>query len=190
MQETTSGAQGGAKTTLFRTRNAAPATRVEVATFAAGCFWGVEDEFRKTKGVLATAVGYSGGRTKSPTYEAVCNGDTGHAEAVRVEYDPSVVTYAQLVELFWSIHDPTTPNRQGPDYGEQYRSVIFYHSEEQKAQAIASRDRLAKSGELPAKIVTEIIPAAEFTNAEGYHQQYVEKGGAASCHRRRPRPVL
>lgn len=191
MQETTNAPPpGGSKPTLFPTRNARPATHVEVATFAAGCFWGVEDEFRKTKGVLATAVGYSGGHTRNPTYELVCDGDTGHAESVRVEYDPTVVSYAQLVDLFWSIHDPTTPNRQGPDWGDQYRSVIFYHSEQQKQEALASRDRLAKSGELSAPIVTQIVPAAEFTLAEGYHQQYVEKGGAASCHRRRPRPVL
>ena len=190
MQETTPNAPTPVKSALFRTKHAGVAARTEMATFAAGCFWGVEDEFRKTKGVLATAVGYTGGTTKSPSYEQVCYGDTGHAEAVRVEYDPTVVTFDQLVELFWSIHDPTTLNYQGPDYGDQYRSAIFYHSEQQKQQATVSRDRLAKSGELNRPIVTQIVPAVEFTLAEGYHQQYVEKGGAASCHRRRPRPVL
>ena len=180
----------GMTPTLFRTRHgAASAARIEVATFAAGCFWGVEEEFRMTPGVLATAVGYTGGRTARPTYEEVCDGDTGHAEAVRVEFDPSVVSYDQLLELFWSIHDPTTPNQQGPDYGEQYRSAIFFHSEEQKRQALASAEQLAHSGELGRPVVTQIVPAGEFTLAEGYHQQYVEKGGAAACHRRRPRPL-
>jgi peptide-methionine (S)-S-oxide reductase len=172
---------------LVRTRNAPkvlPPT--EVATFAAGCFWGVEAEFRKTPGVVATAVGFSGGHTRDPSYSDVCDGDTGHAESVEVEFDPKVISYQKLLDVFWDLHDPTTVNRQGPDLGAQYRSVIFYHSAEQKAAATASRDRLQRSGELRgAKIVTEIVPAAPFYKAEDYHQQYVEKGGRASCHRRK-----
>jgi peptide-methionine (S)-S-oxide reductase len=180
------------KTGLFRTRFASQvvdAKRIEVATFAAGCFWGVEEEFRKTKGVVATAVGYTGGHTEKPSYEQVCDGNTGHAEAVRVEFDPAVVTYEQLLELFWSIHDPTTLNRQGPDHGEQYRSAIFFHSELQHQQALASKEKLGKSGELNRPIVTEITAAGAFNLAEGYHQQYVEKGGFAGCHRRKERPI-
>lgn len=163
-----------------------PKGKTELATFGAGCFWGVEQEFRKTKGVLATAVGFSGGHTKNPTYKQVCTDTTGHAEVVQVEFDPSVVSFDHLLKLFWDIHDPTTPNRQGPDYGSQYRSAVFYHSAAQQATAIASRDRLQQSGELDAKIVTEISAYAGFTRAEEYHQQYVEKGGIASCHRRKP----
>jgi peptide-methionine (S)-S-oxide reductase len=189
-RDTTTPSLGGIRPTLFRTRHApARAERIEVATFAAGCFWGVEEEFRKTKGVLATAVGYTGGHTKSPTYHQVCDGNTGHAEAVRVEFDPRVVSYDQLLELFWSIHDPTTVDRQGPDVGDQYRSAIFFHSPDQERAAIASRDRLAGSGDLRDPVVTQIVPAVDFTPAEEYHQQYVEKGGAAACHRRRPRPL-
>jgi peptide-methionine (S)-S-oxide reductase len=159
--------------------------KTELAGFAAGCFWGVENEFRKLKGVVATSVGYCGGHTRNPDYHAVCEGDTGHAETVQVEYDPKIISYENLLETFWNLHDPTTPNRQGPDVGEQYRSAIFYYSEPQHQAALASRDRLQRSGELDAPIVTEISPAATFTPAEGYHQQYVEKGGAASCHYRR-----
>jgi len=175
---------------LFRTRQAPrelPPT--EVAAFAAGCFWGVEAEFRKEPGVVATAVGYSGGHTEHPTYREVCSDTTGHAETVMVEYDPRKVSYQHLLDVFWNLHDPTTKNRQGPDVGEQYRSVIFTFSPEQKAQAIASRDRLAQSGELKDPIVTEILPAMPFTPAEPYHQQYVEKGGFASCHVRRKTPA-
>jgi peptide-methionine (S)-S-oxide reductase len=171
---------------LFRTKQAPkdlPPT--EVAAFAAGCFWGVEEEFRKEPGVVATAVGYSGGHTEGPSYEQVCTGRTGHAETVMVEYDPAKVSYAHLIDVFWHLHDPTTMNRQGPDVGEQYRSVVFYFSPEQQQEALASRDRLQRSGELSAPIVTEIIPAAPFYKAEGYHQQYVEKGGRAACHVRR-----
>jgi peptide-methionine (S)-S-oxide reductase len=134
---------------------------------------------------VATAVGYSGGHTEGPSYEQVCTGRTGHAETVMVEYDPSKVSYAHLIDVFWHLHDPTTMNRQGPDVGEQYRSVVFYFSPEQQQEALASRDRLQRSGELSAPIVTEIIPAAPFYKAEGYHQQYVEKGGRAACHVRR-----
>jgi len=161
------------------------ARATKLAAFAAGCFWGVEAEFRKLPGVVATAVGYSGGHTKDPTYPKVCAGDTGHAETVEVEYDPKLISYDALLETFWSIHDPTTPDRQGPDVGDQYRSAIFYFDESQRKAAIASRDRLAKSGELDAPIVTEITAAGPFTKAEEYHQQYVEKGGIASCHFRR-----
>ncbi len=159
--------------------------KVEVASFACGCFWGVEAEFRKEPGVVSTAVGYSGGHTKNPDYKLVCGDTTGHAETVRVTYDPKKTSYDKLLKLFWELHDPTTPNQAGPDFGSQYRSVIFYHSEAQKAAAIKSRDALQRSGELSGKIVTEIVPAQDFTLAEEYHQQYVEKGGRAVCHRRK-----
>jgi peptide-methionine (S)-S-oxide reductase len=171
---------------LYKTKSAPkvlPPT--QLAAFAAGCFWGVEQEFRKQKGVVATAVGFSGGHTKNPTYREVCEHDTGHAETVQVEFDPKVVTYAQLLSVFWDLHDPTTLNRQGPDVGDQYRSAIFYYSAEQKALAQSTREQLQKSGELSGPIVTQIVPATEFTKAEEYHQQYVEKGGWASCHRRK-----
>jgi peptide-methionine (S)-S-oxide reductase len=156
-----------------------------VASFAAGCFWSVEEEFRREKGVVATAVGFSGGHIRNPTYEQVCYEDTGHAETVMVEYDPKVVSYERLLQLFWDLHDPTTPDRQGPDVGDQYRSVIFTHTPEQQAAALASRDKLQRSGELHAPIVTQIVPASDFFKAEEYHQQYVEKGGIAFCHRRK-----
>jgi peptide-methionine (S)-S-oxide reductase len=151
------------------------------ATFAAGCFWGIEAAFRQVKGVLSTAVGYTGGTTDNPTYRDVCTDKIGHAEAVLVEFDPSVVSYDELLDVFWNIHDPTTLNRQGPDFGSQYRSGIFYHNEEQKAAAIASKERLEKSGKYRNSIVTEITPASEFYMAEEYHQQYLEKRGLASC---------
>lgn len=149
------------------------------ATFGAGCFWGVEEAFRKVRGVVSTAVGYAGGLMKNPTYEDVCTDQTGHAEVVEVEYDPSVVSYDELLNLFWSIHDPTTPNRQGPDVGTQYRSAIFYHGPEQQAAAEASKDKLQKSGRFKRPIVTEIKPAKEFYRAEEYHQQYFEKRGVS-----------
>ncbi len=150
------------------------------ASFSAGCFWGVEQEFRQVPGVTDATVGYSGGHTKNPTYEQVCTGTTGHAETVLLEYDPAVVTYERLLDKFWELHDPTTLNRQGPDVGEQYRSIIFYFNEEQKKAALASRDREQKKLKRP--IVTEIIPAADFWRAEEYHQRYLEKhGGAAHC---------
>jgi peptide-methionine (S)-S-oxide reductase len=157
-------------------------TKTELATFAAGCFWGVEAEFRKVKGVIATAVGYSGGHVPNANYKQVCTGNTGHAEVVLVEFDPKVVTYESLLDLFWRLHDPTTLNQQGPDFGEQYRSVIFYFDEAQKEKALLSKMTAQK--EIKNPIVTEIIPAAPFYYAEDYHQQYVEKGGAASCHLR------
>jgi peptide-methionine (S)-S-oxide reductase len=151
------------------------------ASFAAGCFWGVEAAFRQVEGVLETAVGYSGGRTESPTYESVCSGRTGHAETVEVEYDPAKVKYEQLLDVFWENHDPTTLNRQGPDVGEQYRSAIFFQTPEQEAAAIASRERLEKSGRYKRPIVTEIKPASTFYRAEEYHQRYLEKHGLAHC---------
>lgn len=148
---------------------------LEKATFAAGCFWGVESAFRKVPGVVSATVGYAGGSHENPTYEDVCTGRTGHAEAVQLEYDPSTVTYEELLDVFWNIHDPTTPNRQGPDVGSQYRSAIFSHDAEQEAAAIASKEKLDGSGRLPKPIVTEIAPASTFYRAEDYHQGYLEK---------------
>lgn len=158
------------------------AMKTATATFAAGCFWGVEQAFRDVKGVADTAVGYTGGTTKNPTYEQVCAKTTGHAEAVRVEFDPAVISYEQLLEVFWKIHDPTQKNRQGPDIGSQYRSAIFYHTPEQAQAARASKSRLEASGRLGRPVATEITPAAEFYRAEEYHQRYLEKRGGASCH--------
>ena len=155
---------------------------VEKATFAAGCFWGVEAAFRQIKGVVSTQVGYTGGRTQNPSYEDVCTDRTGHAEAVEVTYDPSKVRYEDLLTVFWKNHDPTTPNRQGPDVGEQYRSAIFYHSPEQEQAARASKEKLEKSGRFSRPIVTQIVPAVTFYEAEDYHQQYLEKRGLATCH--------
>jgi peptide-methionine (S)-S-oxide reductase len=154
---------------------------MEKATFGAGCFWGVEAAFRQVQGVGSTAVGYSGGTLKDPTYEDVCTGTTGHAEIVQIEYDPDIVSYEDLLEVFWNIHDPTTLNRQGPDVGAQYRSAIFYHSPEQKAAAMASKERVQNSGKYKKPIVTEITPASQFYRAEEYHQQYLEKRGLVSC---------
>jgi peptide-methionine (S)-S-oxide reductase len=152
------------------------------ATFAAGCFWGVEAAFRKTPGVVSTVVGYTGGHKENPTYQQVCSGRTGHAEAVRVRYDPTKVSYEQLLDVFWGIHDPTTLNRQGPDVGSQYRSAIFYHNESQHIAAEASKKRLEQSGKFNKLIVTEIVPAPKFYRAEEYHQQYFEKHDGAACH--------
>ena len=150
----------------------------EKTTFGAGCFWGVEAAFRKVQGVVSTAVGYSGGTLKNPTYEAVCTDQTGHAEVVQVEYDPSKVSYDDLLDLFWRVHDPTTKNRQGPDIGSQYRSAIYFYSPEQEKAAIASKENLQKSGAYNSRpIVTEITPASEFYRAEEYHQQYFAKHG-------------
>ena len=151
------------------------------ATFAAGCFWGVEATFRQVEGVLSTAVGYTGGTLENPSYRAVCTDTTGHAEAVDVEYDPSKVTYEQLLDIFWENHDPTTLNRQGPDFGSQYRSAIYYHDPRQESAARRSRERLNASGRYPRPIVTEITPASTFYRAEEYHQQYLEKRGLAHC---------
>jgi peptide-methionine (S)-S-oxide reductase len=152
------------------------------ATFGAGCFWGVEAEFRRVKGVTATAVGYAGGHLKNPTYRDVCSDTTGHAEVVQVEYDPAVASYEDLLNVFWENHDPTTLNRQGPDVGTQYRSAIFFHTPEQEAAALASKERQEKSGRHRRPIVTQIEPATDFWRAEEYHQQYLEKRGLASCH--------
>jgi peptide-methionine (S)-S-oxide reductase len=152
------------------------------ATFGAGCFWGVEEAFRQIPGVTATAVGYSGGRVANPTYEDVCSDETGHAEVVEVEYDPKVVAYDRLLDVFWESHNPTQLNRQGPDVGTQYRSAIFFHDAEQEKAAKASRDRLAASGKFARPIVTEISPAQPFWRAEEYHQRYFEKRGGGSCH--------
>lgn len=153
----------------------------EKATFAAGCFWGVEAAFREVKGVVDVTVGYTGGKTMNPTYEEVCTDRTGHAESVLVEFDPKRVTYDQLLDVFWRIHDPTTRNRQGPDLGSQYRSAIFYNSPDQKARAEASKSKLEQSGMLRRPIVTEIVAAREFYPAEEYHQRYYEKHNLASC---------
>jgi len=154
---------------------------MEKATFGAGCFWGVEAAFRRLPGVKATAVGYAGGNTENPTYRDVCAGDTHHAEVVQVEFDPAEISYAQLLNTFWEEHDPTQVNRQGPDVGEQYRSVIFYHTPEQQALAEASKAALEKSGKYSRPLATKIEPAPAFWKAEDYHQQYLEKHGMASC---------
>ena len=156
---------------------------MERATFAAGCFWGVEETFRQTKGVVSTTVGYTGGSVPDPTYEMVCTHTTGHAEAVEVVFDPKVVTYEQLLDVFWHNHDPTQRDRQGPDVGTNYRSAIFYHSPEQQAAAQASLEKLQKSGKFGArKIATQIVPAGPFYRAEEYHQQYLKKRGLSNCH--------
>ena len=154
---------------------------MQKATFGAGCFWGVETAFRQVKGVLSTAVGYSGGTFKEPTYHDVCTGQTGHAEVVEVEYDPSKVSYEELLAVFWNIHDPTTLNRQGPDVGTQYRSAIFFHNPEQEVAAKTSKEQLQHSGRFKKPIVTELTPASPFYRAEEYHQRYLEKHGQASC---------
>jgi peptide-methionine (S)-S-oxide reductase len=153
---------------------------MDKATFAAGCFWGVEDAFRRVEGVHATRVGYCGGVTNSPSYGEVCTGKTGHAEAVEVSFDPGQVSYEQLLEIFWQSHDPTQLNRQGPDRGSQYRSAIFFHSPAQQLAAEQSLARLESSGALRNSIVTEIVPAETFWQAEEYHQQYHLKQGG-SC---------
>jgi peptide-methionine (S)-S-oxide reductase len=155
---------------------------METATFGAGCFWGVEAAFRQVKGVVDAAVGYSGGTQENPTYEQVCTDRTGHAEVVQVTYDPAQVSYDALLKVFWENHDPTQLNRQGPDVGSQYRSVIFFHTPEQEAAARASKEALEKSGKYGRPIATEIVPAAEFYRAEEYHQRYLEKRGLAHCH--------
>lgn len=155
---------------------------LQLATFAAGCFWGVEESFRKIKGVKSTMVGYTGGRWENPTYNDVCADLTGHAEAIQLQYDPQEVSYEDLLEVFWSIHNPTTKNRQGLDYGFQYRSVIFYHTPEQELSARRSIEELEKSGRFRNRIVTDIVPAATFYKAEEYHQKYYEKKGGGSCY--------
>jgi len=155
---------------------------METATFAAGCFWGVEATFRQVPGVVSTAVGYVGGTLENPTYQDVCTDKTGHAEAVQITYDPSKTSYNDLLRVFWQNHDPTTPDRQGPDVGTQYRSVIFYHTPEQEALARASKESLERAGVFKRPVVTEIVPASTFYRAEEYHQQYLEKRGLAQCH--------
>ena len=151
-----------------------------ITTFGAGCFWGVEAAFRQIQGVTTTAVGYLGGTVENPTYQDVCIGSTGHAEVVQVEYDPSQIAYEDLLEVFWNCHDPTTLNRQGPDLGTQYRSAVFFHTLEQEAMALESKEKV--QGRFKRPIVTEITPASTFYRAEEYHQQYLEKRGQASCH--------
>ncbi|HTS05719.1 MAG TPA: peptide-methionine (S)-S-oxide reductase MsrA [Candidatus Eisenbacteria bacterium] len=155
---------------------------MEKATFAAGCFWGVEATFRQLPGVTATRVGYIGGHTENPTYKEVCTDRTGHAEAVEVDFDPAKVPYSDLLNVFWENHDPTQVNRQGPDWGTQYRSAIFFHSPQQQAEASAAKESLEKAHRYPKPIATQIVPAEKFYEAEDYHQQYLEKRGLASCH--------
>ena len=154
----------------------------ETATFGAGCFWGVEAAFRQLPGVVDTAVGYSGGHMLNPTYKDVCADETGHAEVVQVTFDPAKLSYERLLDAFWQLHDPTQVNRQGPDFGTQYRSAIFFHSPEQEAAARKSKAALEATGKFRRPIATEITPAGPFYRAEEYHQRYLEKRGAASCH--------
>ncbi|MFC1476488.1 bifunctional methionine sulfoxide reductase B/A protein [Fibrobacterota bacterium] len=154
----------------------------DTATFAAGCFWGVEDVFSMVKGVIETSVGYTGGHTRNPSYKQVCAGTTGHAEAVQVIFDPNVVTYEKLLDYFWRLHNPTTLNRQGPDTGSQYRSAVFYHNENQKKIAEESKKKFDLSGVYKEKAVTEIVPESEFFMAEEYHQEYFMKNGVTGCH--------
>jgi len=158
-----------------------PQDNLQTATFAAGCFWGVEAAFRKLKGIASTAVGYTGGRLENPGYKDVCTGQTGHAEAVQVMFNPGIISYDELLNVFWETHDPTTLNRQGPDIGKQYRSAIYFHTPEQENAARLSKDKLAASGMYDNVIVTEITPASKFYLAEDYHQQYLEKRGMAAC---------
>lgn len=153
--------------------------KLETATFGAGCFWGVEDTFMNVRGVKKTEVGFMGGKTRNPTYDEVCTDRTGHAEVVHLKYDPDEVSYEELLEVFWSTHDPTTMNRQGPDVGSQYRSVIFYHNEKQKK--LAEKSKIEKSGEYDKPVVTEIVRAKEFYRAEEHHQKYHQKHGISKC---------
>jgi peptide-methionine (S)-S-oxide reductase len=155
---------------------------MEKATFGAGCFWGVEESFRQLSGVAETEVGYLGGHTNNPSYKDVCTDETGHAEVVQVTYDPAKISYEQLLDVFWSAHDPTTLNRQGPDEGTQYRSAIFFHSPEQERVARASKEKVQASGKFRRPIVTEITPASTFYRAEEYHQKYLAKRGVSHCH--------
>ncbi len=155
---------------------------MEKATFGGGCFWGVEAAFRQIKGVISTQVGYMGGKMNNPTYEDVCTDETGHAEVVEVTFDPEKVTYEQILEVFWTKHDPTQVDRQGPDVGTQYRSVVFYHNDKQKTAALKSKEALDKSKKFRKPIATKILPATTFYRAEEYHQQYLEKRGLSTCH--------
>ena len=154
-----------------------------LATFGAGCFWGVEVLFKQAKGVKSTQVGYTGGSYQNPTYQDVCSGKTGHAEAIQIEFDPSVISYEDLLMLFWSNHNPTTINQQGPDIGEQYRSAVFFHSEEQEKEAKTLKEKLQDAAikQFGKQIVTEIVPATKFFKAEEYHQRYLEKNASAQC---------
>jgi peptide-methionine (S)-S-oxide reductase len=154
----------------------------EKATFGMGCFWGAEEIFRVIKGVISTTVGYMGGTLANPTYEDVCTDKTGHIEVVQIEYDPSRISYKELLEIFWGNHNPTTLNRQGPDFGTQYRSVIFFHTKEQEEEAKRSKEALEKSKRFKRPIVTDIIPASTFYRAEEYHQKYLQKKGLRICH--------
>jgi peptide methionine sulfoxide reductase msrA/msrB len=163
----------------FKEQGGAASAPTRTAAFAAGCFWGVEESFRTVPGVVNTTAGYTGGRTENPTYEDVCSSTTGHAETVLVEYDPGVVTYRELLDVFWKIHDPTTLNRQGPDVGSQYRSAIFYYSDEQKDEALVSMEEAQKDRQ--RKIVTEIAAATAFWKAEDYHQRYYQRRGIKGC---------
>jgi|TARA_B100001750_G_scaffold74111_1_gene59033 peptide-methionine (S)-S-oxide reductase len=151
---------------------------MEKAVFGAGCFWHIQDKFKKVNGVMSTSVGYSGGNIKSPTYEQVCTGNTGHAEVVEIDYDPKVVTYSELLNVFWSCHNPTTKDRQGPDIGHQYRSVIYYLNDEQKDLAVDSMTKMDKSGKFRDLIVTEVQPIKQYYKAEDYHQDYFDKKGS------------
>jgi peptide-methionine (S)-S-oxide reductase len=162
-------------------RNKINNENMEKASFGAGCFWGVEETFRKSKGVVDTKVGYMGGNTQKPSYKEVCRGNTGHAEVVEITFDPTIISYDSLLAIFWKCHNPTTLNYQGPDYGSQYRSVIFYYNDQQKKMAEESKDRLNKSGAYSSPIVTFIEEAADFWQAEEYHQRYYEKNGIKSC---------
>ncbi len=154
----------------------------QIATFGAGCFWGVEADFRDVQGVVDAAVGYAGGTLDNPTYRDVCTDSTGHAEVVQVTFDPAQVSYEKLLEMFFKLHDPTTLNSQGPDFGTQYRSVVFFHTPEQEVAARAAKEKLQKSGRFARPIVTEIAPASKFYRAEEYHQRYLEKRGLRACH--------
>ena len=156
--------------------------QIEMATFGAGCFWGVQETLGNLEGVVETAAGYMGGTTENPTYEEVCSDETGHAEVVQVKFDPATISYEKVLDAFWELHDPTQLNRQGPDVGSQYRSVIFYHTPEQQATAEASREKLEASGKHDEPIVTAIEAAGKFTKAEEYHQHYLAKRGLGTCH--------
>ncbi len=151
------------------------------ATFAAGCFWGVEELFSSIKGVTSTMVGYTGGNFPDPSYQDVCTGRTGHAEAIQLEYDPNVISYEELLDIFWANHDPTTSNQQGPDIGSQYRSAVFYHDSEQENVAKTTKKKLDESGKFSKKIVSEIVKATTFFKAEEYHQKYLQKDGLRAC---------
>lgn len=155
---------------------------MEKAAFGAGCFWGVEANFREVDGVVDATAGYLGGTLRNPSYQDVCRGNTGHAEVVQVTFDPARVSYEKLLDVFWNMHDPTTLNRQGPDVGDQYRSAIFFHSPAQEAAARASKEKLEAAKRFRRPIVTEITPASDFYRAEEYHQRYLEKNGLRSCH--------